>query len=162
MAGRWRELFGSDEKRFRSRLAFGQSHAESSSANVARVNAPGGQYFNGLLTPPEYGRGKQAVSTQRRECTPMATRSLALARLRGHREAFLDPGLPQWRLAGDGSGRLIAVKVEAQRNHARAATVKGAKGGDARPRLVEPQQGVVRTLADVLRHAAERPAPAPA
>ena len=23
MAGRWRELFGSDEKRFRSRLAFG-------------------------------------------------------------------------------------------------------------------------------------------
>ena len=51
MAGRWRELFGSDEKRFRSRLAFGQSHAESSSANVARENAPGGEYFNGLLTP---------------------------------------------------------------------------------------------------------------
>ena len=52
MAGRWRELFGSDEKWFRSRLAFGQSHAESSSANVARENAPGGEYFNGLLTPP--------------------------------------------------------------------------------------------------------------
>src|SRR5215467_6740276 len=52
MAGRWRELFGSDEKRFRSRLAFGQSHAESSSANVARENAPGGEYFNGLLTLP--------------------------------------------------------------------------------------------------------------
>ena len=34
--------------------------------------------------------------------------------------------------------------------------VEGAKGGYARPRLVEPQQGVVRTLADVLRHAAER------
>ena len=52
MAGRWRELFGSDEKRFRSRLAFGQSHAESSSANVARENASGGKYFNGLLTLP--------------------------------------------------------------------------------------------------------------
>ena len=57
MAGRWRELFGSDEKRFRSRLAFGQSHAESSTANVARENAPGGEYFNGLLTPPNTGEG---------------------------------------------------------------------------------------------------------
>ena len=57
MAGRWREFFGSDEKRFRSRLAFGQSHAESSSANVARENAPGGEYFNGLLTPPNTGEG---------------------------------------------------------------------------------------------------------
>ena len=57
MAGRWRELSGSDEKRFRSRLAFGQSHAESSSANVARENAPGGEYFNGLLTPPNTGEG---------------------------------------------------------------------------------------------------------
>src|SRR5437868_10313017 len=38
------------------------------------------------------------------------TRSFALARLRRHREAFLDPSLPQRFLAGDGSGRLIAVK----------------------------------------------------
>src|SRR5947209_18871159 len=86
----------------------------------------------------------------------MATRSFALARLRRHREAFLDPCLPQRLLAGDGTGRLIAVKVDVQRNHALAAEVEGAKGGYARPRLVEPQQGVVRTLADVLRHAAER------
>src|SRR5438552_2806989 len=103
MAGRWRELFGSDEKRFQSRLAFGQSHAESFSANVARENAPGGEYFNGLLPPPEYGRRNQAASTQRRECTPMTTRSFALARLRRHREAFLDPRLPERRLAGGGS-----------------------------------------------------------
>src|SRR5581483_4754967 len=40
------------------------------------------------------------------------TRSLALARLRRHREAFLNPRLPQRRLAGGGSGRLIAVEVE--------------------------------------------------
>ena len=76
----------------------------------------------------------------------MTTRSFALARLRRHREAFLKPRLPQRCLAGDGSGRLIAVEVEVQRDHARAAAVEGAKGGDARPRLVEPQQGVVRTL----------------
>src|SRR5262245_20611545 len=85
----------------------------------------------------------------------MTTRSFALALLRRHREAFLNPRFPERCLVGDSSGRLIAVKVEAQRNHARAATVKGAKGGYARPRLVEPHQGVVRTLADVLRHAAE-------
>src|SRR5207248_5601662 len=86
----------------------------------------------------------------------MTTRSFALARLRRDREAFLDPRLP-WRcLAGDGLGRLIAVMVEVQCNHDRAAAVEGTKGGDARPRLVEPQQGVVRTLGDVLRHAAER------
>src|SRR5262249_12099930 len=117
MAGRWRELFGSDEKRFRSRLAFGQGHAESSSANVSRENAPGGESFNGLLTPPEYGRGNQAVSTQRRECTSMTTRSFALARLRGHRETLLDPRLPQRSLAGDGSGRLIAVEVEVEHRY---------------------------------------------
>src|SRR5260370_33879088 len=61
MAGRWRELFGSDEKRIRSRLAFGQSHAESSSANVARENAPGGEYFNGLPTLPRI-QGREADS----------------------------------------------------------------------------------------------------
>src|SRR5438132_10493529 len=83
------------------------------------------------------------------------TRSFALARLRGHREAFLDPRLPQRCLAGDGLGRLIAVVVEAQRNHGLPADVEGAQGGYARPRLVEAQQSVVRTLADVLRHAAE-------
>src|SRR5215467_2397509 len=84
------------------------------------------------------------------------THSFALALLRRHREAFLNPRFPERCLAGDGSGRLIAVKVEAQRNHALSAEVDSAKCGYARPRLVEPQQGVVRTLADVLRHAAER------
>src|SRR5437588_4897324 len=79
----------------------------------------------------------------------MTRRSFALARLRRHREAFLNPRLPQRRLAGDGLGRLIAVMVEVQRNHALAAEVEGAKGGYARPRLVEPQQGVVRTLASL-------------
>src|SRR5215510_5456977 len=74
------------------------------------------------------------------------TRSLALARLRRHREAFLNPRFPERCLVGDGSGRPITVKVEVQRNHALAAEVEGAKGGYARPRLVEPQQGVVRTL----------------
>src|SRR5216110_3909013 len=86
----------------------------------------------------------------------MTTLSFTLARLQRRREAFLNPGLPERCLAGDGSGRLIAVMVEIQRNHALAAEVEGAKGGYARPRLVEPQQDVVRTLADVLRHAAER------
>src|SRR5205807_9554398 len=69
---------------------------------------------------------------------------------------FLNPRLPERCLAGDGLGRLIAVMVEVQRNHALAAEVESAKGGYARPRLVEPQQRVVRTLADVLRRAAER------
>src|SRR5205085_3473249 len=86
----------------------------------------------------------------------MATRSFALARLRRHREAFLNPRLPERCLAGDGSGRLIAVMVKVQRNHALAAEVEGPKGDYAWPRLVEPQQGVVRTLADVLCHPAER------
>ena len=47
------------------------------------------------------------------ECTPMTTRSFTLARLRRHREAFLNPRLPERCLAGDGPGRLIAVEVEA-------------------------------------------------
>src|SRR5215469_8073478 len=102
--------------------------------------------------PLHFGGGSQTASTQRRECIPTMTRSFALARLQGHREAFLDPRLPQRCLAGDGSGCLIAVKVEVQRNHALAAEVDGAKGGYARPRLVEPQQGVVRTLAEVTVH----------
>lgn len=38
--------------------------------------------------------------------------------------------------------------------------VEGAKGGYARPRPVEPQQGVVRTLADILRHALSAGTPA--
>src|SRR4051794_33313256 len=46
--------------------------------------------------------------------------------------------------------------VEVQRHHALAAEVEGAKGAYAGPRFVEPQQGVIRTLADVLRHAAHR------
>jgi hypothetical protein len=51
MAGRWRELFGSNEKRFRLCLAFGQSQAESPGANVASENSPVGECFNGLLPP---------------------------------------------------------------------------------------------------------------
>src|SRR5437762_8107874 len=86
----------------------------------------------------------------------MTKRSFTLDCLQRRREAFLNPGLPERCLAGDGRGRLIAVMVEVQRNHALAAEVEGAKGGYARPRLVEPQQSVVRTLTDVLRHAAER------
>src|SRR5438270_11742952 len=86
----------------------------------------------------------------------MTTLSFTLARLQRRREAFLNPRLPERCLAGDGSGRLIAVMVEVQRNHALAAEVEGAKGGYARPRLVEPQQGVVRILGDVLRHPGER------
>src|SRR5262245_26562649 len=78
-----------------------------------------------------------AASRNRRGRT---TRSFALAWLRWRREALLEPRLPERGLAGDGSGRLIAIKVEVQRNHARAAEVDGAKGGHARPRLVESQQ----------------------
>ena len=52
MAGRWRELLGSDEKRFRSRLAFGQSHAESSSANVARENSARRKILQRSANPP--------------------------------------------------------------------------------------------------------------
>src|SRR5438046_2374745 len=80
-------------------------------------NEPFGENVEGLSHcgdqsySPEYGRGNQTACAQRRKCTPMTTRSFALARLRRHREAFLDPRLPQRRLAGDGSGRLIAVKV---------------------------------------------------
>src|SRR4051794_4895602 len=86
----------------------------------------------------------------------MTARSFALARLRRRWKVLLDPRLPRRRLTGDGAGRLIAVMVEVQRNHDRAAAVEGAKGGYARPRLVEPQQGVVRILGEVLRHTAER------
>ena len=76
----------------------------------------------------------------------MTTRSFTLARLRRDREAFLNPRLPERCLAGNGPGGLIAVEVEAERDHDRAAAVDGAKGGGARPRLVEPQQGVAWTL----------------
>src|SRR5262249_55528262 len=84
------------------------------------------------------------------------TRLSALARLCRHREPFLEPRLPQRALACNGSGRLIAVKVQVHGNHARAAHVEGAKGGYARPRLVEPQQGVVWILREVLHDATER------
>src|SRR5205814_3767921 len=69
-----------------------------------------------ILTLPEYRGGNQTASAQRRECIPMTRRSFALARLRRHREAFLNPRLPQRCLAGDGLGRLIAVMVDVQRN----------------------------------------------
>jgi hypothetical protein len=61
---------------------------------------------------PSTGEGTRQRA-QRRECTPMTTRSFALARLRRHREAFFNPRLPERCLAGDGPGRLIAVEVEA-------------------------------------------------
>src|SRR5580693_8443610 len=69
-----------------------------------------------------------------------------LLRLRRRREVLLHPRVPQRLLAGDGSGRLIAVQVEAQCNHTLAAHAEGAQGGYARPRLVDPQQGVARFL----------------
>src|SRR5215471_11227960 len=56
-------------------------------------------------------------------------RSFALGRLRRHREAFLDPRLPQRCLAGDGSGRLIAVEVEAECRHDRAGDGHDVQGG---------------------------------
>src|SRR5437868_5793412 len=59
------------------------------------------------------------------------TLSFALVRLCRHREVFLKPRFPERCLVGDGLGRLSAVKVESQRDHALAAEVEGAKGGDA-------------------------------
>jgi hypothetical protein len=47
------------------------------------------------------------------EIGPATRSSFTLARLRRHREAFLNPRLPERCLAGDGPGRLIAVEVEA-------------------------------------------------
>src|SRR5260370_17941822 len=61
---------------------------------------------------PSTGEGTRQRA-QRRECTPMTTRSFTLARLRRHREALLNPRLPERCLAGDGPGRLHAVEVEA-------------------------------------------------
>src|SRR5439155_11531461 len=78
-----------------------------------------------------------------------------LARIAGWK-MLAHPRLPQRLLARHDSGRLIAVEVEAERHHDRAAAVDGAQGGGAWPRLVEPQQGVARTLAGVLHDAAER------
>src|SRR5262245_52415856 len=103
---------------------------------------------------PLFGPRQLRLALPSRNLRGRTTPSLALARLRRHREAFLKPRIPVRRLVGDGSGRLIAVKVEVQCNHARAAHVESAKGGYTRPRLVEPQQGVVRTLGEVFRHAA--------
>src|SRR5216684_3052254 len=84
-----------------------------------------------------------------------STRSFTLARLRRHREAFLNPRLPERCLAGDGSGRLIAVEVETERRQDRLAERHDEQGRDAGPRLVEPHQGAGRTLADALHHAAQ-------
>ncbi len=50
------------------------------------------------------------ISFDSNECTRMTTRSFAFTLAR--REAFLNPHLPVRCLAGDGSGRLIAVEVE--------------------------------------------------
>src|SRR6516164_1621913 len=127
-----------------------ESHGKGPASHPDPESCVGGREAGGEALTAEYGRGNPAASTQRRKCTPKTTRLVALARLCRHREAFLKPRLPERCLAGDGSGRLIAVKVEVQRDHARAATVKGAEGGDARPWLVEPQQGVVQTLDVVL------------
>src|SRR6266542_795750 len=61
---------------------------------------------------PSTGEGTRQRAL-RRECTPVTTRSFTVARLRGNREAFLNPCLPERCLAGDGPGGLIAVEVEA-------------------------------------------------
>src|SRR5688572_12736371 len=88
-------------------------------------------------------------------CPPipsMNSVSLTLGRhfsflFRRHREAFFHPRLPVRRLVRHGFGRVVAVEVEAQRDHALAAETDCAKRADTRPRLVEPQQHSLRTLA---------------
>src|SRR5260370_36343461 len=84
------------------------------------------------------------------------THSFALARLGRHWEVFLKPRVPERGLVGGGFGRLIAVKVDIQPNHDRAAAVDGSKGGYGWPPLVQPYQDVVPTLVDVLYHSAQR------
>src|SRR5260370_38909907 len=81
------------------------------------------------------------------------THSFALARLGRHWEVFLKPRVPERGLVGGGFGRLIAVKVDIQPNHDRAAAVDGSKGGYGWPRPGEPYQEVVRTFVDLLYHA---------
>jgi hypothetical protein len=59
-----------------------------------------------------------------RECREHAARrSLALARLRRRREAFLNPRFRQQRFVGDGSGRRIAAEADAECHHL-AARIK--------------------------------------
>src|SRR5258708_1944220 len=115
---------------------------------------PEGSFFTLMMAPWDWISA--AEGAPRPPGDARGRRLFLLARLRRHREAFLNPRLPERCLAGDGSRRLIAVMVEVQRNHARAAAVEGAQRGYARPRLVEPQQGVVRIFGVVLHHAAER------
>src|SRR5262245_29305493 len=83
-------------------------------------------------------------------------RSFALGRLRRHREEFIYPRLPQRLLAGGNAGSLIAIEIETDRRHDRAAAVGGANVGDARARLVEAEHDVVRILVGGLHDAAER------
>ena len=118
-----------------------------------RPELAGTRVFRGLESGQ---RPRNGASSGSRDALPMTTRSFALAQLCRHREAFLKPRLPARCHAGDESGRLIAVLVEAHRHHALVADGEGAERGDARRRLVEPQQDVAWILADVLRHAAER------
>src|SRR5204863_165354 len=66
------------------------------------------------------------------------------------------PCLPQRLLVRHDSVRLIAVEIETERHQHGATAIECAKGDNAWPRLVEPQQGVVRTLAGELDRATER------
>ena len=81
---------------------------------------------------------RQFVRPTSRNRRKQTTHSFALARLGRHWEVFLKPRVPERGLVGGGFGRLIAVKVDIQPNHDRAAAVDGSKGGYGWPRLVEP------------------------
>src|ERR1043165_9392440 len=70
-------------------------------------------------------------------------------------KSFLKPGIPERCLAGDGFGGLVAVEVEGEGDHARAAAVEGAEGGDAGTGFVDAQKGVVGILGVELDDAAE-------
>src|SRR5207302_2415965 len=81
---------------------------------------------------------RQFVRPTSRNRRKQTTPSFALALLGRHWEVFLKPRVPERGLVGGGFGRLIAVKVDIQPNHDRAAAVDGSKGGYGWPRLVEP------------------------
>jgi hypothetical protein len=61
----------------------------------------------------------------------------ANARFRRRWETFFNPRVPKRPFARDSRGRLIAVEVQADRNHGRTAEVDGAKRSGPGPRLIE-------------------------
>src|ERR1700737_136566 len=89
---------------------------------------------------------RQFVRPTSRNRRKQTTHSFALARLCQHRKMFLKPRVPERRLVGDGFGRLIAVKVDVQPNHNRAAAVDGSKGGYGWLWVFEPVQDGVPAL----------------